>query len=190
MPTSTGNPALLAKIDIPESAGQLPQSGQPLTEFDGLKLNFPLQKLYMSGAVRRDSDSVAFGNGGLLAASTSYTGWCAIPRAALITMVYFIIGQAPTGANCTLSVTANGVSLLSTANYTVNSTTPIGTIISIPLATGPLNSILVATAYPYLQVQTSGFPYPILCTYAEGATTVHSSNVAVFVEFEPDDFNG
>jgi len=189
MPTSIANPAILNAIDISKNAGGELQSGQPLTQWNGIRTNMPIQKLYMSGAVRRDLQSFAVA---AAAASTAYSTWICLPRATLITAVYFVIGTAPTGANATLAITANGVSMLSAANYAVTSVTPINTIIAVPLSTvlavSPVNAA-GQPGLPYLPLSGT-FPYPLLVTYTEGATTVHSTNVGIFVEYEPDDFNG
>jgi hypothetical protein len=204
MPSSYLNPGILLPTDIPKNAGGLPQTGPPLTGLTGLKLNYPLEKAYMTGAVRRDLDGIQFNSGASLAASTAYPGWMVLIRAALVTGLYLIIGTAPTGANCTLAVTYNGVSLLSTATYTVNSTTPVSQLIKLPFTTTaafldqPPNTCPTGTptneysGLPYLTSANgvNGYPYPILCTYTEGATTVHTGNVALVMEFEPDDFNG
>lgn len=204
MPVSYKNPYPLSPIDVPKTVGGLPLSGPGITGHNGLRLNRPLSKIFMSGAVRRDSDAVQFNSGASLVASTAYPNWCAVLRAALITGVYLIIGIAPTGASSTLAVTYNGVSLLSTASYTVSSSTPINQLISLPLSTTasfvdqPPNTCVVGTpsieytGLPYLTAAngTNGYPYPILCTYTEGATTVHTGNAALYIEFEPDDFSG
>jgi hypothetical protein len=174
----------------------MPATGLPLTGFNGIKTNMPLQKVYMSGAVRRDLDGVTVSSGGALTASTAYPNWCIVPRASLITGIYLVLGVVPTVAAATLTVTANGVSLLAGANFSVLTTLSANTIYSIPLSTvlavsPPFSPATPTVAgLPYLPVTASGFPYPILVTYTEGASTVHSANVAIFIEFEPDDFVG
>lgn len=183
MPTSSGNPLIITALGSTE----LPASGQPRSSLTGLQLKYPLEKLYMSGAAKRILVPCKFGAGGALTASTAYKEWLAVPRAALLIGLYLVLEVAPTVATSSLTVTANAVSMLS-ATYTINSATPVGVLNSIALSAVAAVSPSPA-GLPYLTL-SSGYPYPLLCTYTEGATTVKSTNVMLLAEFELDDFKG
>lgn len=181
MPDSTGNPLLL-------TLRNLPASGQPRTRHNGLELEEPLMKQNLTGAVRRDRQVIAFNAGATMAGSTTYNGMILLPaRPALITGIWLALGVAPTVATSTLTITANGVTLLSAANFSVSSATPINVLNSLSLSVAAALGANVSPGLPYL---TAVNQYSILCTYAEGATTVKSSNVNLLFEFELDDFNG
>ena len=197
MPTSPGNPFPLLPIDKPNTIGQIPASGPPISTFSGIRTLYPIQKLFLTGSVRRDNQGIDFGP---CAASTTYANWVLIPRAALITAVFLVLQTVPTGGTATVAVTYNGVSLLSTANVSTIGLTA-GVIYSLPIATTPLSLVPAnldfGSPLPYITSANGpaagagvGYPYPVLVTYAEGATTVHSSNILVSVEYEQDDFNG
>jgi hypothetical protein len=200
MPTSTGNPAILAPLEKSSIAGGQVASGQPLTGFDGIRLIYPMNKMYLTGAVRRDMDGVQFGAGATLSASTAYSGYCIVPRNFLVTAIYLVAQTMPTVA-ASFNVTYNGTTILLGGPISiVSSSYAAGQIYSIPLITS--GSLVVTTlpdatgqggkVLPYLTTTNGagGFPYPLLCTYTEGASGTHSTNVNMFVEFEPDDFNG
>lgn len=200
MPTSPTNPSILLPIDKPNIAGGLPTTGIPLTGLTGLELTYPLGKMYMTGAVRRDMDGVQFGAGATLTASTTYAGYCVVPRNSFVTGIYLVMQTVPT-VNAVFNVTYNGVTIITGGPINIiNTSYNAGQVYSIPLITaGALTTVALADAtgiggkpYPYLTTANGvgGFPYPVLTTYVEGASGTHSVNVNMFIEFEPDDFNG
>jgi hypothetical protein len=191
MPTSLSNPYPLTPIDVPKTVGGLPASGPALTGFNGIRLNRPLSKLFMSGAVRRDVADISIGNGQSLVASTVYVNYALIQRASLITAIYLVAQTMPT-VGATLAITYNAATLLSTSTVSViNSTYTAGQVYSLPLATtGAL--IDSKSGLPYLTPTNgaNGFPYPILVSWTAAASGTQALNPAIFIEYEPDDFNG
>ena len=181
MPTSTGNPVeLTLRTD-------LPQSGRARSTFTGLQLKEPVLKANLSGSVRRHHAQVAFNAGAAMADGTTYRGWIAIPRPALITGLWLLLETAPTVNPSTLTVTFGGVSLLAAANFSVTAAHPVGTPVALALSVAAAVGANVAPGLPYL---TGNPPAGILCTYAEGTATVQTLNALLLAEYEMDDFAG
>lgn len=114
---------------------------------------------------------------GAAADSTNYSGWALFGRAGTVTAITLICDTAPTVGTDVFTAkkaSSSGNTLLNAANYNVNSLT----------ANTAAPMTLTATAADLQISATQG----IHLRYAAGSQTVDAINVAVAIEFEPDDY--
>lgn len=116
-------------------------------------------------------------NTGAAADSTNYSGWALFGRAGTVTAITLICDTAPTVGTDVFTAkkaSASGNTMLSAASYNVNSLTA-NTAAAMTLTSTTADLGLTAAQGVHLR-------------YAAGTQTVDAINVAVAVEFEPDDY--
>lgn len=114
---------------------------------------------------------------GAAADSTNYSGWALFGRAGTVTAITLICDTAPTVGTDVFTAkkaSASGNTMLNAANYNVNSLT----------ANTAAAMTLTATAADLQLTAAQG----VHLRYAAGTQTVDAINVAVAIEFEPDDY--